>query len=677
MQDIRFRSKENQYDPARVSNVCAALGVSPVFARALLDRGVTSKNSAVAYLHPTEADLHDPMELPDIRTAVQRILTAIAKNERICIYGDYDTDGVCATSILYKQLKRMGATVQCYVPSRHEDGYGMHSSVVETLCEYGIDLIVTVDNGITALEEIRLCNEFGIDVIVTDHHLPAETLPECTAVVAASRKDSAYPYPYLCGAAVAFKLACALSDEIDEELLALAAVATIADIVPLTGENRTIVRLGLPHLRRNIGLAALLDVSGAGPEPDAQTVAFTVSPRLNAAGRMGDAGRAISLLTATDTGEATGLADILQNENDRRREEEARVVSDIRADFPEEELAGKKIIIVRGADWNPGVLGIVASKMLEQYYRPVILFTVKNGELVGSGRSIPGIDLHGEVSRFSELFVKFGGHERAVGITIAPENFEAFRTGIEDAFDRAYDASMFVREFSYEQRLPLSDATPVLANELRMLAPFGEGNPEPVFLGKDVTVKNAKAIGKNREHVNGTVSDNGAEVDFVAFRSAELLPCFENGHPKDLLFRLQANTFRGRVSAQLNILSVLDSAETPVQAASVQNKSAFLRGMMYNEKDFSLTSLFESLRDEVRGSDFGRDAMQEHFRALREICRSPQAPETRFSESNERLAALAVFLELGFFRFSEGRLCECPQVKKQLTDSGIYRSLIR
>lgn len=665
MQKLRFSSMEHHYPETKVKNVCAALNVSGITAKALLDRGIVDKKSALRYLSPTVDDLFDPMDLPDIRKAVERINRAIAGYERICIYGDYDTDGVCATAILYKQLKRMGALVECFVPSRHEDGYGMHDSTVELLCENGIDLIVTVDNGITANKEIRLCREYGVDVIVTDHHLPEDEIPECTAVVAATRKDSSYPFSALCGAAVAFKLCCALSGKIDNELLALAAVATIADVVPLVSENRMIVQLGLPYIRLNLGLSALLDVAGVNYEIDAKTIAFTVSPRLNAAGRLGDAGRAIALLTTNDSSDALQMADILQTENDRRRAEEERVIGEISDDYPNDVLAGEKIIIVKGGDWNPGVIGIVASKLLDKYYRPVILFTENQGNVVGSGRSIGGIHLHDAVTRFKDLFVRYGGHERAVGITILPDKFEFFKKSISEYFERTFSESVFVKEYEYEQEIDIEQITPALAEELKMLAPFGEGNPEPAFLCRDSAIQSVRRLGTNKEHLEGTAGKGNKSHRFIYFHGGESATEFENQNIRDILFNIRLNSFRGRTNVQLDLIA---------SESVIENKSDFLSEMLYNE-NYSAQKLYNLIGDCVSLRDFSRDAMMKQFSLIAGLCGVKKSVTDFAKMENVTLIALAVFLELGFFRYTDGVL-ERTNRKCPLSDSLLYQKLM-
>ena len=351
-------------DPLLVSTITSACNCSQLVARAMIRRGVSSAEEAVRFLNPNESDLLDPFLLPDMRLAADRIRSAIDKKEHICVFGDYDADGVCSTAMLSQRLLKMGANVEYYIPHRHSEGYGMSADAVRTLHERGVTLIVTVDNGVSAFDEIALCAALKIDVIVTDHHSVGKTIPDCVAVVAASRKDANYPNRYLCGAGVALKLIQALNGgEYAPEELALAAVATIADVVPLTGENRAIAACGLKHIQKLTGLSALLRAAGfSQPRVDEMTVSFMIAPRLNAAGRMATAIEAVHLLLGEDAARADEIASTLNEYNQRRRDTENEILEEAERQIQARGDTGRAILLMH-ENWNAGVIGIVASRL--------------------------------------------------------------------------------------------------------------------------------------------------------------------------------------------------------------------------------------------------------------------------------------------------------------------------
>jgi len=682
----RFVKSEQHIDAVSRAMLAHTLSLRELTARALCRRGVSTLVEALTFLEPAVSDLHDPLDLPDMALAVDRIKKAIACHERICIYGDYDADGVCATAILYKQLRRMGADVECFIPSRHEDGYGMHEHTVELLCENGIDLIITVDNGISASEEIALCTEYGVDVIVTDHHIPPENLPDAYAIVAASRRDSSYPCPWLCGAGVALKLATALADgTVDEELLGLAAVATMADVVPLRGENRMIVQLGLPHVRKNAGFSALLDLAGSSGDPDAKSLAFMIAPRLNAAGRMGDASRAIALLTSNDPMEIHRFSNSLQNDNLRRREDENLVLKDIFERFTEEELQRRKVIVLSGAGWNIGVLGIVASRLCERYYRPVILFTEHQGNLTGSGRSTTQIHLHDAILPFADRFVRFGGHARAVGITIAAEKFDAFAEDLTAHIETTVSEPCFEPTYCYEEEISLSEIDSELIDQLSRLEPFGEGNPMPVFRIADAPLQSVRTMGKTGDHLDATVHKNGTSIRLVGFQQGRLAPMLEQAGRCDLLCTLENNTFRNRTTPELRLVAcnVQDSPQrSPVSDVRAEkNTDAIFAELLYNDEDCydRLRVLFSRLISSGTWTcaSYALDTMRERYRNLRRLAQQDGA--LRLASLDESmLASLCVFAELGFFaidRNTRTARLQPDAPSRPLTESMLYRTL--
>ena len=539
----KFIPLHPETDPSCGPANCNLTGLEPVTLRLLSDRGINTPEKYERFLYPAYEDLYDPYLLPDMEKAVRRVRRAMEKGEKIIVYGDYDADGTCATAILIKQLRKMGVSAGYFIPSRHRDGYGLHVHTLEQLVADGADLIITVDTGITAAEEVRFCTERGTDVIVTDHHIQSGELPDCCAVVAASRPDSSYPDPNLCGAGIAYKLACALNGKpLEGESAALAAVATLADIVSLRDENRMIVQLGLPNIRENAGLSALLDESCYQNQPDYTCVSYVIAPRLNAAGRMGDASRIVRLLIESDPFEIARLAAEIEQENRNRKNAEEEIFRTIESDYAEE--CGKPAVVIYHPGWNPGVLGIAASKLVEKYGKPAIIFTDMNGTCSGSGRSVPDIPLYDSLQPFIGYFLRFGGHARAVGLAVALERFSEFKNNYEN-YLAAHYASDDTKRFYYDYELRIGDITLKLAREISALAPFGEGNPAPVFKIAHASVGGVRLIGKTGAHLDMTLSEGQDSIRTVAFQSGEEADDYRSATFGDFLIRLQINSFRG------------------------------------------------------------------------------------------------------------------------------------
>ena len=530
----------------------------------LLRRGLIDDASILAYLHPQSEPLPDPLQLADMQRAVQRIQTAIARGERICVYGDYDTDGVCATAILFDALRRRTDNVTYLLPERHGEGYGLHVSAVDRMIDDGVKLIVTVDNGISAHTEVSYAKQRGVDTVVTDHHRCHETLPDAAAVVCAAREDQNPALSCLCGASVAMLLACALGEDA-ARYLAITALATMADLVPLQPINRTIVRKGLPLVGLHPGLCALLDAAGIqGPVGDT-TLSFILAPRVNAAGRMGDATRAVRLLLTEDAGERQQLAVELEQENVRRRAEELHILQEAQNEITDK---NPKILILRGKDWNSGVIGIVASRLLERFHCPVLLFTESNGQLIGSGRSVPSVDLFALLSRHAEWFVRFGGHRQAAGATLAPERFESMKAELTADLNARYPEGLPEEPIPYEDALPLSELTPTFAKELTDLSPFGEGNRAPLFLltGKLSAVR---LIGRDASHVGALLSDDKTTVRLVAFGAGDRYADWSALSAVQALVSVELNSFRGKQEVSIRTEALRAAVDPAVRSACV------------------------------------------------------------------------------------------------------------
>jgi single-stranded-DNA-specific exonuclease len=574
--------------------------------------------------------------------AVERIRRAIERQESICVYGDYDADGVCATAILTGRLRQMGARAGYYIPLRHSEGYGLSEQSVRKLKERGTELIVTVDNGVSAFDEIALCSALGIDVIVTDHHSVGKSIPECIAVVAASRKDSAYPNRYLCGAGVALKLIQALNDDAYSDAeLAMAAVATIADVVPLTEENRILAACGLKYVDTVPGFAALLNAAAwKQARVDAQTVSFVIAPRLNAAGRMSTASAGVELLLGADEKQTREIAAQLNADNQARKDTENTILEEAKRQILEQGQAGHALILSH-TDWNPGVIGIVASRLCEAYHIPVLLFAEKDGVLTGSGRSIEGVDLFENLSVFSDLFLRFGGHARAAGVTIRAEEFSRFKTAFMAHIEVKYKPEDFFPSFAYDETAALCEMTVEQIRELRLLAPFGEGNPEP------------------------------------AFGKSDLMEALQGASDWDLVARPAINRFRGMENVELFWVCANASEE------KYHIFNAFFEQSLYNEScsDDKLTEWYFSSGG-LEGSEADREAMRRYYRKLAERMSGGAQPLRLLIRElkSEELIALCVFAQLSFFIFdpkAKSVAIQANAKQHSLDESSLYRIIRR
>ncbi|HWR23447.1 MAG TPA: single-stranded-DNA-specific exonuclease RecJ, partial [Feifaniaceae bacterium] len=556
---LRFEPFSRE-DTAHIARIAEENGISALLASLLFHRGILERGEVAAFLHPGPEQLCNPFLLDDMRAAVARIHTATAQKERICVYGDYDADGVCSTAMLVSYLRAQDADVIYYLPSRHTEGYGMNVEALKSIASESVQLIVTVDNGIAAKSEVALCRELGMDVIITDHHQCPEELPECTAVVNPHRQGSAYPNPDLCGAGVAFKLIQALGAAREQlkSYLPLAALATVADIVPLRNENRAIVSMGLPLVPGHMGLNALLAVSGsAGQEITSEVLAFRLAPRINAAGRMGDAARALLLLMAEEEERAKELALILNEENERRQDEERGILQQARRMLEGKNTAAMRAILLYSPDWSPGVIGIVASKLVEEYNRPVLLFHLSDdGLLTGSCRSIPKVHLYDCLSAFSGMFLRFGGHAQAAGLTMEFRKFHEFSAAFDAYLRKTYPASVFVPSAKYECALGLPELTLQNTRELALLAPYGEGNPQPVFLARNIGLTDVETMGRDGAHLKASAEQGGRTVRLVAFGRGGDRGAYTDGGRFHILYTPEANVWQQKARLQLMLRAI-------------------------------------------------------------------------------------------------------------------------
>ena len=524
------------------ARLVSALGICAPAARVLCARGLSEPEAARRFLSPAASDLHDPYLLQDMDRAAPRLARAIEQRERILLYGDYDVDGTTALVVLKKAIDLAGGDATCYVPHRLRDGYGMKSEVVVAAAADGVSLIVSVDTGIRANDVVRHAAGLGIDVIVTDHHLPQAELPPALAVLNPNRPDCAYPEKNLCGAGVALKLADALMNTLGWEtarrqklldsFLKIVAIATVADVVPLTGENRVIVKRGLAGLRnvKNPGLRALLAVSGleSGTSPSAGQVAFRIAPRINAAGRMASAGDVLELFLTGDETRARALAAQLHDLNQERQQTEADITRVIVEQCWAQPVTDQDAALVfAGEGWHAGVVGIVASRVVERFHRPAFVLGLEDGVARGSGRSIRVFHLLEALETMPELFTKFGGHRQAAGVTLEAGQVEEFRARLRTYAAARLTPADFEPVLEIESEIDFSEISDRAVADVLNLAPFGFGNPAPLFVAREVEVAEPPEI-RNDKHVFLRLKSRGRTVRAKAWnfaeRAAELAP---------------------------------------------------------------------------------------------------------------------------------------------------------
>lgn len=518
-------------------------------------RGADTEEKALRFLSPSAADLHDPLLLPGMEKAVSLLRDAIARKETIAVYGDYDADGVCASSILLEALHEEGAALTYYIPSRHTEGYGLNTEAIRALAEK-CSLLVTVDCGISGAAEVALAKELGLRVIITDHHQPPEILPEADAVI--DPLLGSYPCPWLCGAGVALKLCQALQGPAGaEKRLDLAALATVADIVPLLDENRYIVREGLRRIETSPrpGLQALLRSAGLTPPLAAEDLAFRLAPRLNAAGRLGDAKLGVHLLLTPDPGRGEQIAGLLEQANRERQALEKEMTVQAIRQLKDTDLSGAHVLLVSGEDWNPGVVGLTAGRLCERHHLPAVALNLRGDTASGSCRSIPGVNIYRVLCACGDLLDHFGGHEQAAGLTLRRENIPLLRERLEREIAAAAPAECFLPSREYDLALPFSVWDPDSLALLDRLEPTGCGNPAPLFLMEGAEIQSMRRVGRDGSHLKLAVLDGeGTLVDGIAFSQGDAA---DTGCARaDLLYRPVLNEFRGRVSVEARVAAL-------------------------------------------------------------------------------------------------------------------------
>ena len=548
---------------AETASLRESLKIHPLICAILAHRGIKSFDSAKHFFRPDISDMHDPRLMKDMDKAVTRIINAIERNEKILIYGDYDVDGTTSVAIMYDFLSKIYTPdrLSFYIPNRYREGYGLSKQGIVYAEENQFNLLITLDCGIKSTELIKQAREKNIDTIVCDHHLPGQELPEAVAILNAKQNDCQYPYKELCGCGVGFKLihALALKLNIDESefmpYLELVATAIAADIVPITGENRLLAFHGIKQVNSSpsVGIKALIELSGIKKQITIGSLSFMIGPRINAAGRMDDAKKAVSLFIEKDPERAKELALILQTDNTSRREADSLITEEaLEMMLADENLEQRKSTVLCKEEWHKGVIGIVASRLLDKFYRPTIVLTRSGDVLAGSARSIAGFNIHDALEQCSDLLIGFGGHYFAAGMTMLPENLKAFQDRFENIAASTLSEDQLVAEIVVDSVIELKDITPSFYNILRQMEPFGPENPHPIFC-----LRNVKNIGTRivkEEHVRFEVEQSGQSITGIGFNLADKFKNTESLEYLDIVFTLEENNFRDSITLQMKVI---------------------------------------------------------------------------------------------------------------------------
>ena len=688
-----------------ISEIAQKNNISEICASLLYNRGYTDADSAAKFLNFDDVVMYSPLLLKDVDKAVERIRQAVDNNERIVIYGDYDVDGVTSVTILYLYLKNIGAQVSYYIPNRIEEGYGLSNDAIKLISSYGVSLIITVDTGVTAVEEVEYAASLGIDVIVTDHHECQETLPDAVAVINPHRSDCQYPFKSLAGVGVIFKVICAFEtlafydktreaeaiQSIYYRFADLVAIGTIADVMPIVDENRMIVKFGLAMLERTqrLGLLALMEAASLGSNPNVRPVVdsrnktvkprkinstyvgFTIAPRINAAGRISSASLAVELLLSQDESEARRLAHELCEINYKRQIEENKIAEEAYKKIEKEfDPKNHKVIVVGDDEWLQGVVGIVSSKVTEKYGLPSILISFDGSSVgeqsgldfgKGSGRSIRGFNLVEALSYSKETLVKFGGHELAAGLTIRRKDVDLFRNKINEYANKTLTEEDLYYKIEADRELSLSDMTLNFAKEIAHLEPFGNMNPVPNFITKGVRVMQANLIGSGN-HSKFIFEYNGKTINAVMFNKSYLNLNIKENDVVDALFTLDINNFNNNETVQMIIQDIKHSED---YLSYFKNENDIYQALRKGEKydgddiipsrdDFAI--VYSMLRCEFR---IGNDMMTEV-----EIYHKLQS----IKDCNLRLAKIKIILEV----LNELKICTVEEVNPGIYQYDIY-----
>lgn len=550
-------------DPALIQSIASKIDLPEVIARILVNRGISSPEAARLFFTAGTENLYNPFQMSDMEAAVDRVVSALNRRENIVIHGDYDVDGITAVSMLYLFLRDLGGQVSYYIPDRQQEGYGLSMAGVEEAKRRNANLIISVDCGITSLQEIELARRLGIDAIISDHHEPGPVLPNAFAILDPKRADDTYPFKELAGVGVAFKLAQGISERMGlsasylERYLDLVAIGSAADIVPLLDENRILVKEGLDHLNRDAceGLKALIDIAGFR-RGDIQVghIVFGLAPRINAVGRLGSAERAVRLMITRNYQHAVKIARDLETENRRRKEIDNKTLNEALDKIQREYDPDRhKVIVLARENWHSGVIGIVASRLTDRYYRPTVMITIEDGIGKGSARSIPGFDLFSAIRECSDLLEQYGGHKYAAGLTIRADRIDEFRERFNEVASRTLQPDELIPKLNIDAEIELKSITPRVVKTLKQFAPFGPMNMKPNFASYNLSLAGpARIVGSNHLKFKVThPSSNNVVYDAIGFNLGHLLPVCADGKIVDMVYNVEENEWMDQVTLQL------------------------------------------------------------------------------------------------------------------------------
>ncbi len=556
----------NDVNEEEIKKIQEKYKINKLLATVLVNRNITAEKAEI-FLNPTRNDFYNPFNMPDMKKAVERIIDAIHKKEKVVIYGDYDVDGITSITVLKSFLKDRGLNVSEYIPNRLSEGYGLNKEAVRKIANDGNTLMITVDCGITGVEEVDYAKTLGMETIVTDHHEPGEEIPNAIAVVDCKRKDNEYEFRELAGVGVVFKLTQAISKRLslDEKeylkYLDIVSLGTISDIVPLVDENRVITKLGLKLVActKNLGLKAIIEEIGM-KKVDSSVVSFGVAPRINACGRMGFANEALKLLLSTNCEDAKNLAQSLKKYNNDRQSEEKKIFDEVLIQIKKQKLEDENSIILAGENWHSGVIGIVASKITEMFFKPCILICLQNDSNIGkgSGRSIPGFDLHEALMKCQDVLEGFGGHSMAVGLSMKKQNFDNFREKFYKIVEEANikDVEPIIK---IDSILNVNTISKEMVKSLNLLEPFGEANKNPIFVFKNLKIDSIRALTEGKHLKLSLKTNQNTYIDAIGFNMGNLSEEYKIGDKVDLAGNLEINSFNDRNSIQINLKDMMKS----------------------------------------------------------------------------------------------------------------------
>ncbi len=553
-----------EQDKEIVNKIAEEHGISTLLAKILVNRGIIDSKQIKVFLEPQRHDFHNPFDMLDMGMAVNRIIEAINNKEKTIIYGDYDVDGITSITVLKKFLNERGLDVDYYIPNRLEEGYGLNKEAIEEIAKKGYKLMITVDCGISGVEEVELANSLGIETIITDHHEQLDVLPNAYAIINPKRRDNTYPFRGLAGVGVVFKVIQAISMKLnlDEKeylkYLDIVCIGTISDIVPLVDENRVIAKLGLMLVKctKNVGLKELIQESGY-KTIDSGMVSFGIAPRINACGRMGKQEEALELFLTDNPEKAKTITKRLNEYNTQRQETEKQIFEQAISELEKEYLEEKSSIVLAGENWHHGVIGIVASRITEKFFKPTILICIEDDIGKGSGRSVPGFDLHEALAQSSKYLEKYGGHEMAVGLSLKKENIQEFKNHFEE-YAKSKGVKDIVPIINVDSEITKKDINKATVEQIKLLEPFGEQNKQPLLIYKNLKIASIRALSEGK-HLKLMLKDENEIINAIGFNLGELSEEYLIGDKVDVVGTLEINAYNGQEQIQINLKDIMKS----------------------------------------------------------------------------------------------------------------------